>query len=199
MDVRRDSAEGATGVAAVDNPFLAVRMESDPNGALRLYNARGQVIRGPAAADRRLFASADGTPRPRVPGRTRPNGPAARAFERASGLLAAAGAAGDRRADLVRRFGPSRDRVRGFDRYVSTRQNDVDEILVDPATALPTEQNTMRGGRLVARVQMEYAAHGDGVFVRRWCRAEHIVPDSTRRIVTTIDVSNVRVTIGGGR
>ena len=106
---------------------------------------------------------------------------------------------GERRAELERRFGRSTERISGFDRYVASRRGDVDEVLVEPVSALPVEVNTVRAGVLVSHVQMAHEPTGTGALVRRWFRAERTLPDAARRVVTTIDVSNVQVVAGGAR
>ena len=57
VELERETAESVTGQVALDNPFLAVRMELDANGGMRLYNRRGDRLREPTAADRRLFGA----------------------------------------------------------------------------------------------------------------------------------------------
>jgi len=193
VELERETAESVTGQVALDNPFLAVRMELDAEGGMRLYNRRGDRLREPTAADRRLFGvlnpGSDSTPD------TRPMSTRARP----SNLLVASGRGDERRAEFERQFGAPVERVRGLDRYVKTRRDDVDEVLVDPVTVLPAEFNTVRAGALVSRVQMAYEPKGDGSFVRRWFRAERALPDSARRVVTTIDVTNVQIVAGGGQ
>jgi hypothetical protein len=193
VELERAVAEGTAGRARLDNPFVAVKMELDPKGGLRLYNRRGDRLREPTAADRRLFGIVNPSPGSQAPdtrllaGR---GGPAQ--------LLIAANRGKERRAELEKRFGAPVERVRGFDRYVASRDGDIDEVLVDPATALPAEVNTVRAGALVSRVQMAYEAKGD-TLIRRWFRAERTLADTARRVVTTLDVTNVQVVAGGGQ
>jgi hypothetical protein len=193
VELERETAEGATGRVALDNPFLAVRMELDGTGGMRLYNRRGDRVHEPTAADRGLF----GVTNPGS-GSTPPDTRQMSSRARPSSLLVASGRAGERRAELERLFGAPVERVRGLDRYVTTRRGDVDEALVDPVTALPAELNTVRAGALVSRVQMAYEAKSNGTLVRRWFRAERALADA-RRVVTTIDVTNVQVVAGGGQ
>ena len=193
VELERETAEGVAGRVALDNPFLAVRMELDEKGGMRLYNGRGDRLREPTAADRGLFGVANGGA-----GSTAPDTRPMSTRGRPSNLLVVSGRAGERRAELERLFGPPIERVRGLDRYVTTRRGDVDEVLVDPITALPAELNTVRAGALVSRVQMAYEAKGNHTLVRRWFRAERALADE-RRVVTTIDVTNVQVVAGGGK
>ena len=113
-------------------------------------------------------------------------------------LLVEANRRNERRAELERHFGPPVERVRGLDRYVTNRGGDVDEVLLDPTTALPYELNTVRGGVLVSRVLMSYEARGSA-FIRRSLRSERALADTARRVVTTIDVTNVQLVAGGGQ
>jgi hypothetical protein len=46
---------------------------------------------------------------------------------------------------------------------------------------------------------MTHQPFGNGAFLRRWFRAERALPDTARRIVTTIDVTNVQTATGGGK
>ena len=194
VDLEHDTAESAGGQVALDNPFLAVRMELDAKDGMRLYNRRGDRLREPTADDRRLFGlvgSASGS----TPPDTRPMSTRARP----SNLLVASARGHERRAEFERRFGVPVERVGGLDRYVKTRRGDVDEVLVDPVTVLPAELNTVRAGVLVSRVQMTYEPNGNGTFVRRRFRAERALPETARRVVTTIDITNVKILAGGAR
>ena len=67
-------------------------------------------------------------------------------------LLVEANRSHERRAELERHFGPPVERVRGLDRYVTTGVDDVDEVLVDPATALPYGAQHRQGGPFWCRV-----------------------------------------------
>jgi hypothetical protein len=192
VDLERETAEGANGPVTLDNPFLAVRIELDATNGMRLYNRRGDRVREPSAADRRLFGVAN--PGSGATPDTRPMSTRARA----SNLLVASGRSNERRAELERQFGAPVERVRGLDRYVKTRRDDVDEVLVDPVTVLPAEINTVRAGALVSHIQMAYEPNANGTLVRRRFRAERAVPEHARRLVTTIDVTNV-VVAGGGQ
>lgn len=194
IELERETAEGAAGPIVLDNQFLAVRMELDASGGMRLYNRRGDRLREPTAADRRLFGlvnpASDANPPDTRPMSTR---------ARPSNLLVASSRGKEHRAELERLFGAPIERVRGLDRYVKTRRGDVDEVLVDPVTVLPAEFNTVRAGALVSRVQMTYEPKGNETFVRRSFRAERALADTDRRLVTTIDVTNVLVVAGGGQ
>jgi hypothetical protein len=194
VDIEGITAESVDGPVALDNPFLAVRMELDPGGGLRLYNRRGERLREVTAADRRHFGPAN-------PGRpvTPPDSRVMSARARTSNLLVSAAKSDERRAELERQFGRPVERVRGLDRYIRTRQGDIDEVLVDPATALPIELNTVRNGALASQIQMTYEPTGNGALIRRWFRAERALADAARRVVTTIDVTNAQVGSGGGQ
>ena len=184
-------AESVAGPVAVDNPFLVARMELDHKG-VRLYNRRGDRLQEVTAADRRYFGFANPPPAA-TPLDT--GGMSARSH--ASNLVVAAGRRDERREELERQFGQPRGQVRGLDRYVITRDQSVQEVLVDPVTALPVEVNTVRGAVLASHVRMTHQPLGNGSFLRRSFRAERSLPDTARRIVTTIDVTNVQVAAGG--
>ena len=162
---------------------------------MRLYNRRGDRLREPTAADRRLF----GLVNPALGfERTRhtPDEHAGPPVELLVDVRAAATNVAPRSSASSAR--PSN--ACGASIATSkTRRDDVDEVLVDPVTALPAELNTVRAGALVSRVQMAYEPKGNGSFVRRWFRAERALADTARRVVTTIDVTNVQVVAGGGQ
>jgi hypothetical protein len=193
-ELERDTAEGTAGPTELDNPFLAVRIELDAKSGLRMYKRRGERLREPTPADRRRFGIVNEPGSPNLP-----DGRALGARNRRANLLVKADRGRERRAELDRAFGPPAGRVRGFDRYVITRQDDVDEVLVDPSSVLPVELNTVRAGQLVSHVQMGYEATKGGVLVRKSFRSERSVPDGARRVVTSVDLSNVDVQAGGGQ
>ena len=199
IGVARATARGVAGVRALDHPYLAARMEHDPKQGLRLYNARGERLRLPEAADRALFGrmSDEILPGPRT-GADRAAAEAA--FASLDDVVAWRERGGERRARLERIHGPSQGSVGGLDQYISTDHGDLREVLVDPATALPIEMNTVRAGALVSRTRMSYDAHPAGVFVRRVLRTERVVPSVTpRRLVLEMELSNVRLASGGAQ
>ena len=193
LDRQRDTAESAAGPIPLDNPFLAVTAELDAANGLRLYNPRGERLPEVTAADRRYFgianpsSSSRGSDARSMSARARPTS------------LVVTAASRERRAAFEETFGAPVDRVRGLDRYLKRRGDDVDEALIDPATALPVEINMVRKGVLVAHVQMGYEPRGEGTFIRRSFRSERALAESGRRIVTTVDVTNVQVIAGGGQ
>jgi hypothetical protein len=193
LSLERDTAEGLADRIPLDNPFLAVRMELDAKGGLRMFNGRGDRLREPTVADRHLFDLKPGA----ASGAADSREVAARGRHPQFVIPANGGA--DRRAALEEIFGKPVERVRGLDRYLSRRHDDVDEVLVDPGTVLPAELNTVRRGALVSRVQMAYEARANGTLLRRSLRAERTLTDDPRRIVTTIDISNVMIAGGGDR
>lgn len=193
VEIERVTADGVTGAIRLDNPFLPVRMELDSKNGLRLYNRRGERLREPTGADRQLFGLA-----PPASGSNPPDSRPMAGRGRAANLLIAASRSKERRAEFERIYGAPVERTRGLDRYVARRGNDVDEAFVDPVTALPAELNTMRSGALVSHVQMVYEPKGD-TLIRRRLRAERALPDAARRVVTTVEVTNVETVTGGAR
>jgi hypothetical protein len=164
---------------------------------LRLYDARGGRIRIPDGSDRALFGHASDGILPRMPASADGREPAAAWLD---DVLVTPEARRERRAELERAHGPAQGSVRGLDRFVSTDGTNVDEVLVDPATALPVETNALRAGTLVARTWMKYATHPGGFFVRRLLRSERIVPSRDgRRLAVEIEVSDVQRSNGGDK
>jgi hypothetical protein len=196
--VERAVVRGVGGTRALDHPFIPVRMDHDATNGLRLYNARGERLRNPDATDRRLFGSLSDKFLPAPPDDGAAREPIA--FAWVDDVLAAPGRHLDRRAELERAHGPSQGSIRGFDRFVSTDGTNLDEVLVDPATALPVETSTVRDGALVARAWMSYDAHPSGFLVRRLLRSERVVPSANRRrVVVEIELSNVVLSPGGDK
>jgi hypothetical protein len=194
--VERAVVRGIGGMRALDHPFIPVRMDHDATNGLRLYNARGERLRNPDAGDRRLFGNLSDKFLPAPVDDAAAREPVA--FAWVDDVLAAPGRHLDRRAELERAHGPAQGSIRGFDRFVSTDGTNLDEVLVDPVTALPVETSTVRDGVLVARAWMSYDAHPSGFLVRRLLRSERVVPSANRRrVVVEIELSNVTVSPGG--
>jgi hypothetical protein len=190
VELERAVAEGPAGEVRLDNPFLAARVELDPADGLRVYNRRGDLLRQPTAADRRMFGL-DNLTSESKPRDTRPLA----AHAGRAKLLVDVKDSAVRRADLERRFGPPVERVKGRDRYVINTGGDVDEVFLDPIAAVPYEVNTVRDGLLVSHVVMTYEARGSSL-IRRSLRSERALPDTARRVVTTVDVTDVRFEAG---
>lgn len=200
-EMERPVVQTAAGPQTIDNPFEVTRMELDGDGtAPRFFNRRGQRVKGPTDADRELLRVPPSTPRPSIdwgvlPGPAGAAGKALGAGQWANGLVASSSRRAARRFELERRFGPSRARLGGLDRYVSTSGNVSTEVLVDPNAAVPVEINTLRGRTLVGRTTFAHEVQPGGVVVRRRQRSEWALPgDAGERVVTSIETSDVRVT-----
>jgi hypothetical protein len=196
--VERRTASGVGGLRELDMPQLAARMAHDADG-LRLYDRHGTRIRAHETFDRAIFNKASDALLPSPPDyrETAASGGGESWFD---GVLVRRDAAAERRRRLERLHGPSRDSVRGLERYVSAQGANEIEVLVDPETALPVETNAARGGSLSARAQMSYDVHPTGLIVRRLLQSERVARlTDRRRLVTRIELSNVRMTGGGGQ
>jgi hypothetical protein len=93
---------------------------------------------------------------------------------------------------IQRRMGGSRGQVRGLLQFVQNRDNELDELLVDPAAMVPVEMNHVSSGALASHVQFEYAPSLDGTLRRHHIRAERVDPGSRWRVVTNIRLANHR-------
>lgn len=106
-----------------------------------------------------------------------------------------------RRRSLVARYGPSVGRVRRHERFVRLEDDVVEEVLIDPDTALPVEMNTAQAGRLLAKSSMSYASLPDGRLYRAAQRDETLVDpavaDGLRNV--TITTYTPVVSVGGAR
>ena len=89
---------------------------------------------------------------------------------------------------LEETFGRARGKVRGLDRFLANRDDEItEEVLADPETSAPVEINTARGGRLEQRIVFEYEKRPGGALRRRSMRSESLIPDSDgRRVVTVV-------------
>jgi hypothetical protein len=196
--------QSPAGPAALENPFALARLEfEDDDGPPRMYDRRGQLIRGPGPADiRALGVPADlrtrdwdpedliaGSPgRPVLAGS---RGPAA-------GLVSLVSERASRRRELERRHGKPVGQVRGLDRFLSQAADSVHELLVDPETALPVEINVAEHGALVRHATLEYEPVAGAALLRRRIRNEEVAGDADGvRLVTDIELSNVRFTERG--
>jgi hypothetical protein len=169
----------------------------------RLYNQRGERLRVPGAADRRLIAPPDssssgvnwtGALRGIAPGTPLSDG------DWIDHLVASPDRRSDRRRGLERRFGPPRGRVGGLDRYVKASGDGTDEVLVNPEAVVAVEANVARGGALVAHTIYGHESRDGGTLIRRLTRAEHALSDgSGGRAVPEVEVTNVRLGTGGRR
>ncbi len=105
-----------------------------------------------------------------------------------------------RRAALRERFGNVQGRQRQMDRFVRRDRTDVEEVMVDPALALPVEVTHTRDGRWARRSSMRYARLADGRYYRAQQRDESPMPAAegqrARKLVTTTTLAPTR---GGGR
>lgn len=99
-----------------------------------------------------------------------------------------------RRLALERTHGKPAGRVGRLTRYVQPRGEEAEELLVDPASALPVEVNVMKQGRLEAHTTIDYGSPATGQLVRRRLHTEQLIEGgSGRRSVLSVDFSNVSV------
>lgn len=205
--IDRPEVRTARGVSLLDNPFLVTRLEYDDEsgGEPRLYDRAGRRVRLPGAVERRALGLAARLRRTtwdvdEVAASVPILSGAGGAPSLASGLVATANRRQGRRQQLEARYGAPVGRLRGLDRFVVRRGEMTEEILVSPAANLPVELNTVRGGVLLSRVQLEYQPTSSGDMVRRAMRIEHLVdPSVGTRLATDVDVANLTVGVGGAQ
>lgn len=98
----------------------------------------------------------------------------------------------NRRQALERSHGRPAGRVGRFTRYVQPRGEHAEELLVDPASALPVEVNLVKENQLEAHTTIEYGNASRGQMVRRRLRTEQRLDGGAgRRSVLSVDFSNV--------
>jgi hypothetical protein len=195
--------QSPAGRQSLDNPFAVARLEFQDGAPPRMYDRRGRLIQGPTPAD----ISALGLPAelrkrdwnpeelivgaPGMPGFAGERGPAA-------GLVSLVSERAARRNDLERRYGMPVGQVRGLDRFLHQSSDSTQELLVDPETALPVELNVADRGELVRHATLDYERLAGTALLRRRLRNEQAVAEPNgMRLVTEIELTNVRLTEGG--
>ncbi|HUE89967.1 MAG TPA: hypothetical protein VMO26_28135 [Vicinamibacterales bacterium] len=157
------------------HPLDGARVEFDEvAGATRVYDSTGD-LNSLLSSD-----STGGLPAARGPGQW------------LDGLVATADSRSRRSRDLQDKYGNPVERLAGLDRFLTERDGTVEEVLVDPRSALPIEINTVRDGSLASHVVFDYQRRADGAWIRRRMRAEHALPGgSGRRSRMTVDFTNL--------
>jgi hypothetical protein len=198
--------ESLTGRRPLQNPFGISRLEYDDDGTTpRVYGRRGELVKGPTNADRRLLGIPDTLRDPNAELATRlaaivggPGAPVGRGP--AEGLLVHASDHPNRRLALERRFGRPIGTVRGLERFVVQAADRTQELLLDPDTALPAELNVARQGRLFSRTSFDYQASSTGSLLRRRLHTEFALGSSASgRLVSDIELTDVTIGQGTGR
>ncbi|MBA3889532.1 MAG: hypothetical protein H0X64_03280 [Gemmatimonadaceae bacterium] len=190
---------------------VGMRLEIDEEaGELRVFDAKGNRVQGDIPPE---AASAIGIERARTAaekraGRQFPQRgarPAARstpAAHRDAWLdnIVITGAARARLAQHRQQvLGRPVERIRGLDRYVVQKPNELREVLVDPALGAVVEENVVAGGKLVRRMAHSYEKREGGMFVKSKTQIEQLVaPDDVEPIVITQTFRNVRLERKGG-
>lgn len=94
-----------------------------------------------------------------------------------------------RRLALTARYGRPVGNHGQYERFVRSEGDTLEEVLVDPQTALPVEINAVKTGRLVLRTWIEYSALADGRLYRASQRDETLTdpgdPQGLRSVTTT--------------
>jgi hypothetical protein len=99
-----------------------------------------------------------------------------------------------RRRALTRGMGASQGAVRGLDRFVATKADEVTEVLADPAWAVPLEINVTRDGGLVSHTRLSYRQDpGAGLIRQRFVTERLLSPESGDRSVIDVEFDNVRL------
>jgi hypothetical protein len=193
--VERPLVRTPAGLRELDHPFLATSAVYDAQGGLRLHNAKGQRVDGSLVADRSLVRSGADSAKPDwelaadASGLTPPV-PA----DWSPRLLTDRRQFAERRVRLHLTFGAPIERVAGMDRYLASRDDRLEEVLVDPLAVVPVEVNTMVAGALAVHTRIGYDAHGPDLLVRRRLVVERLNPGARGgRTITTVDVTNVTV------
>jgi len=189
------------GPVQLNDTYSVMRIEDDGDGSpLRMFDRHGKPIQPPSEESRRRLDELVGS----VRSASRPGSRDFAGNERArtakpgrgiaDGLTADPAARGRRRADLERRYGSPKGRVKGLDRFVSMAGSRTIEALVDRDVALPVELNVTENGALVAHTTFSYVQGPANRLVRRTIHTERLMPNSDgARTVADMEFANVRL------
>lgn len=182
----------------VDPSLTIARIEDDEDGSpLRAFNPNGELIALPGDVPGRL---------PRAPIPDRVDGRLPPVPDRADGrphttqgrdwidaFFATPAKQGGRRQALEQAFGKPVGRIRGLDRFERTEGNRRYEMLVDPTSAVLVEVNVVQDSVLLSHRTIGYGVLADGTLVKHVVRSERLDPRGERRLVTSIEFSNIRL------
>ena len=108
------------------------------------------------------------------------------------GLIARDNEQPKRTIELLEKYGKPVGRVRGLERFLTHREEILEEVLADSHSALLREINTVRDGILESHIVFDYERRADGAWIRKSMRAEHVMPgDATRRTRTTVQFTEL--------
>lgn len=169
---------GGPRIGPLADPYAGMVVEFDPAGSgLRLLGADGRPLPGAPALPTSLAPPELG--------------------QGHEGFVTPVRDTAKRRGDLSRHFGKRAGSVRRLERYLDTRGTRWQEVLVEPASALPVEVNVMQDGQLEEHHEFTYAETEPGQLVRTRTRSETRVPGTKgQRLVAMTTLVNVRVAGG---
>jgi hypothetical protein len=164
-----------TPTRASSHPLDGARVEFDEaSGATRVYNSAGEL---------NPLLSTDSTGN--LQGALSPG-------QWLDGLIARDNEQPARWRDLLDKYGKPVGQVRGLQRYLTHREETVEEVLADSHSALLREINTVRDGILESHIVFDYERRADGAWMRKSMRAEQVVPgDATHRTRTIVQFTEL--------
>ncbi len=187
-------------------PPLITRIEDDGDGTgPRFYTRDGKQVNLPGEAERQrlqalvagkagesVFAGTEEMVREAAPLRAGGPGIKARGRDWIDGLVPSRERTESRRAALRRRLGAMHGKVRGFERYLQSTDDETTEVLVDGEWSVPVEINVMRGGVLESHTTYSYVPGPGGALVRSRSHSEHLLPESNgKRLAIDVELTNV--------
>lgn len=207
LERQRPIVRTSGGEVALDQASPVSHVEDAGDGTtVRVFNDRGVEIRPPSKSRLRALASGEpgalrslGLPERAGSESAAPaeDGPASK--DPLMGLVYPGRTRGARRAAIRQRLGAAVERVRGLDRHIVRRGDELQETLVDPDAAVPVEVTVTREGVTVERLRHEYAGLAGGGLLRRAVRSERSLPGGGDRLVVEVEFSGLRVDVGGVR
>jgi hypothetical protein len=166
--------DGTSREQTARNPFFGGRVEFDHNGRFAMFDNTGREVPIPAAMATVVPRFGD--------------------FAESLQIISLAADSRQSRVDEVEaKYGRPTGRVRGLAQYLRRSGEDVEELLVDVALAVPVELNVMRGDALKGRLVFDYAEQPGRGVVRRGTRSEAVLNDDGDRAVTTTAFANLVV------
>ncbi len=196
----RPKLRTTAGVVELTDTYGVIRIEDDGDGSpLRLFDGQGKQMALPKKTSPRLQQLAgivSQVTRPALgdPADLQRARVASSVRDVADGITADPAATAQRRAEIERRYGVARGRVKGLDRFVSTVGRRTLEMLVNPEVVLPVTVNVMENGTLIGHTTFTYAAGPANRLIRHTIHTENLVPTARGgRALADIEFANVRL------
>jgi hypothetical protein len=201
LDVEAPVVTARGGEVRLDSPFAIARIEMDADGeAPRLYNRKGAIVTLPTQADMQRLGMASGQRPAGFPHPAAAQSPWSSVRDWTTAIVAVPEERGQRRAALVKAYGPATRHVSGLDRHAVLQGDELSELLVDPIEALPVEITVAKNARVVSHTEISYAPYAGGVLARRHMHHERATDDAIEgRTIIDVAFDNIAVDVRRAR